>query len=144
LQTVFLQIGNLSIPEDEKWTFCLSDGTYERCIGAPSDSVKSIVVSIPHLGNYSIQAFTDRRRGHLECDGNAIFQVNSNVSFFQTALFVSVQSVTPPLTPQLTPTDQPTLSVQFSESNTNIQSRNMNASMNFDLSSAIAPSGQLR
>jgi hypothetical protein len=144
LETVFLQIGNLSIPEDEKWTFCLSNGTYERCIGAPSDDVKSIVVSIPRLGNYSIQAFTDSRRGHLECDGNAVFHVNSNVSFFQIAVFVPVRSISPPPTPQLTPTDHPTLSVQFSQSNANVQSRNMIASMNFGLSSAIAPSRQLQ
>jgi hypothetical protein len=101
LQTSFLQIGNLNISEnnDEKWTFCVSNGVDERCIAAPSADVTSVVLSIPTFSNYSIQAFTDERRGHLESDGNPVFEVNSNISFFDTALFVPVRSMALTKTP---------------------------------------------
>jgi hypothetical protein len=118
LQTAFLQIGNLNISEnnDEKWTFYISNGEYERCIAALSANVTSVVLSVPSFSNYSIGAFTDQRRGHLEWNGNPVFEVNSNISFFETPLFVPIRSISQAETPPRPSHSAPTETSSFSKS----------------------------
>jgi hypothetical protein len=92
LATSFLQIGNLSLPGSDPWTFCLtSNGTnagLSRCFGTDLVEIKSFVCSVADGGNFSIAASSISFRGFLvHADGSAIFEVQTIRTFVDEAYF---------------------------------------------------------
>jgi hypothetical protein len=51
----FIQIGNVSVPESDGWSFCVSRLGYENCFETESKNVKSLIFSVPSEGQYSIR-----------------------------------------------------------------------------------------
>jgi hypothetical protein len=94
LNTTFLQIGNLTVPPSDDWMFCVSGVGYDDCFAARSSIMKSLIVSLPSLGNYSMKAFNDAVSGFLETrEGVSIFSVASNRSFIAECYFVPIATV---------------------------------------------------
>jgi hypothetical protein len=92
LNSTFLQIGNVSLPNSNFWTFCTfctSGIDQENCIDIESTKVKSLLFSIPLQGNYSIRAFNEALIGFLGIDTDlSPFDVLSNFSFVSNAYFI--------------------------------------------------------
>jgi hypothetical protein len=89
LNATFLQIGNLTIPQSNDWIFCVSDVGHNDCFPMRSSVVKSLIVSVPSVGNYSIRAFNNATSGFLETEeGVSILSVALNYSFFSKCHFV--------------------------------------------------------
>jgi hypothetical protein len=89
LSATFLQIGNLSFPGVPSWTFCVSGVGHEHRIDAQSSNVRSMIVTVPSGGTYSITAFSGATAGFLTTDeGNPSFEVAANGSFFPEGHFV--------------------------------------------------------
>jgi hypothetical protein len=89
LDMILLQIGNLTVPRSNDWTFCISGMDHDDCFATESPRVKSMIVSIPSLGNYSMKAFNDATSGFLETgEGISIVSVASNRSFIKECHFV--------------------------------------------------------
>jgi hypothetical protein len=106
-----LQIGNVSFhpPMDGDsvgWTFCVSGADAGNCIAAPFPEVrevKSVILSIPSLGSYSIRALLDGSARVLETpDEGSLLTVSSNFSFIPVARFVFPPRSATPL-PSATP-----------------------------------------
>jgi hypothetical protein len=100
LDAPILQIGNVSFdpPLDGDgsaavgWTFCVSGSDAGNCIAAHFTEVrevKSVILSIPSLGSYSIRALLNGSGRVLEtADEGALLTVSSNFSFIPVARFV--------------------------------------------------------
>jgi hypothetical protein len=97
LNAPILQIGNVSFHPPREgdcvgWTFCVSASDAENCIAAHFTEVrevKSVVLSIPSLGSYSIRALLDGSARVLETpDESSLLTVSSNFSFIPVARFV--------------------------------------------------------
>jgi hypothetical protein len=87
-QATFWQIGNLMIPENESWRFCISRSGFQRCFESPDINIKGIVASVPDFDNYSISATSaDIARRLITLDNMSVFDVSSNLSFFKGAVF---------------------------------------------------------
>jgi hypothetical protein len=96
LNVTLLQIGDFSLPLPGIWTFCLSQEIYEHCFGSELLDVKSMIVSVPMEGNYSIQASSDDISGFFETlTGFPLFEVNSNHTFIENCEFVKIRNPTP-------------------------------------------------
>jgi hypothetical protein len=90
LNGTFSQIGNLSLPDKEWWTFCISGKNDEHWIQSESGTIRSILFSTDGRGNRSIRAFSANLSGFLiPGDGCARFAIESNLSFFPFAQFIS-------------------------------------------------------
>jgi hypothetical protein len=99
LNATFLQIGKLSLPDKESWSFCISGMRDERCIRSEARTVQSLLFSTDGPGNYSVRAFAESLSGFLvPGDSCAPFVVESNLSFFPSAKFVSSYEPTPTAT----------------------------------------------
>jgi hypothetical protein len=87
----FLQIGNVSLPVSTPWLFCVSavDGLgSEWCFDSGASVVRSILVSISNVGNYSIGAASRSFQGFLErFDGSPFFEILSISTFVDEARF---------------------------------------------------------
>jgi hypothetical protein len=82
LNGTLLEIGNVTIPLSSYWMLCMSGVGCEDWDETGSSSVKSLIVSIPSEGNYSVKMFCDVRTGLLETEQNvSIFTVSLARSF---------------------------------------------------------------
>jgi hypothetical protein len=111
LNSTFLQIGNVSLPDSNFWTFCLSGIIQENCFNIRSTEVKSFLFSVPLEGNYSIRAFNDDLMGFIGTDAGLYpFDVSSDFLFVPNAYFIPDSSKTP------TPSRTPSASLPFANS----------------------------
>jgi hypothetical protein len=89
LNSTFLQIGNVSLPNSDFWNFCISGIDPKYCIHIESRKVKSLLFSVPSQGSYSIRASNEVLIGFIEADsGLSSFNVWSNFSFIPEGYFV--------------------------------------------------------
>jgi hypothetical protein len=104
LNSTFLQIGNVSLPNCDFWRFCLSGLDHESCIdidinidmGIESKSVKSLLFSVPSEGNYSIRVLNEGLIGFIETEaGVSSFNVWSDFCFISEVHFIPDSSPTP-------------------------------------------------
>jgi hypothetical protein len=117
LNTTLLQIGNVTIPESNELMFCLSGMDHRDCFSTQSSIVKSLIVSIPSIGNYSVRVFTDAISGFLETkEGFSILSVSSNRSFISECHFVADATATVSPTTPRTVSSSPSPTAQFSAS----------------------------
>jgi hypothetical protein len=99
LNSTFLQIGNVSLPNCEFWRFCVSGNDQEICISGESTAVKSLLFSVPSQGSYSVRASNEVLIGFIEADSAlSSFNVWSNFSFIPEGYFVVDSSPTAPIT----------------------------------------------
>jgi hypothetical protein len=118
LDSSFLHIGNVSVPRDDGWRFCVSEEGFGRCHGREFSGVKSLIASVPGNGSYCVLAESSTFIGSLwPSDTDSVFEVISNYSFFPTAHFVVFASVTPlpSVTPLATPDATATCSSAFTQ-----------------------------
>jgi hypothetical protein len=88
LNSTVLQIGNVSLPDSNFWTFCISAIGYENCFDIKSTKVKSLLFSVPFQGSYSIRAFKEGSMGFIGTEACLWpFDVSSNFSFIPSAKF---------------------------------------------------------
>jgi hypothetical protein len=110
LNSTFLQIGNVSAPTSDFWRFSVSGNGQEEVFDIESTEVKSLIVSVPSQGHYSIRALRSGSDGFFETDaGLWSFDVSSNFSFVPSAHFMTGGLPTPAAT--ATPTE--TFTVPF-------------------------------
>jgi hypothetical protein len=89
LNSTFLQIGNVGLPNSNFWTFCVSGIIQENCFDIRSTKVKSLLFSVPLQGNYSIRAFNEDVIGFIGRDADLYrFNVSSNFAFIANADFI--------------------------------------------------------
>jgi hypothetical protein len=69
VNATLLQIGNITAPLSRDWTVCISGENREGCYATHSSVVRSLLVSIPSQGNYSVKMLNDALYGVLERDG---------------------------------------------------------------------------
>jgi hypothetical protein len=106
LSQIFLQIGSLDLPVETFWSFCVSGVVFKRCFGNESTKVKSLIVSLPSHGAYSIGAFGPGLAGFLEdSNGLSTFEVRSTNAFIAKARFVPFGSTVPTPSFSSTPTE---------------------------------------
>jgi hypothetical protein len=98
----FLQIGNLTLPGIDPWTFCVSlIGSFEtaQCFKSDLTGVKSFIVSVSNIGNVFIEASNGVFAGFLsKVDGSGFFEVSEIYNFVDEARF-SFFTNTPTPTP---------------------------------------------
>jgi hypothetical protein len=70
LNSTFLQIGNVSLPNSDFRRFCISGIGYENCIDIESTEVKSLLFSVPSEGNYSIRTWNEGLIGLNETEAD--------------------------------------------------------------------------
>jgi hypothetical protein len=96
LNATFLQIGNITVPLSNDRTICISGSGYEHCYPTRSAVMKSLIVTVPHEGNYSIEVVTDAVSGRLETTEHvSSFVVSSRNPFLAEAVFIPVATATP-------------------------------------------------
>jgi hypothetical protein len=89
LNATFLQIGNITVPLSNEWTICVSGSGYEDCYPIRSSVMKSLIVTVPIEGNYSIEMISDAESGRLETTERvSSFVVSSPNSFVAEAAFI--------------------------------------------------------
>jgi hypothetical protein len=112
LNTTLLQIGNVTIPQSSDWMVCVSGVDQEECHQTGSSVVKSLIVSIPSEGNYSMKMYSDVSSGVLETEkGVSIFVIASARSFVSEAHFLRF-----PATPHASASPAGTASSAFADS----------------------------
>jgi hypothetical protein len=88
----WLEIGNLSYPGEPRWTLCIAKNERRRCFDMDfpgADRAKSLAISIPSDGNYSLTAFSDRMSGRfITSSHNGSFEVTPFQSFIPTVQFI--------------------------------------------------------
>jgi hypothetical protein len=96
LNATFLHIGNVTAPLSNDWRVCISGESREACYATRSPVVRSLLLSTPSQGNYSLKMFSDALSGTLERDGDLpTFVVAGTRSFVADAHFVPFQTPTP-------------------------------------------------
>jgi hypothetical protein len=86
---IFLQIRNFSLPHG-RCEFCISGAASTRCFGTESTIVRSLIVSVPSEGNYSIRARAENFSRFLAiADDDLSFDVESNGTIVSDAYFVA-------------------------------------------------------
>jgi hypothetical protein len=50
MDTILLQIGNLTIPPSSDWTLCISGLNHDDCFTTGASPLKSLLVSVPSIG----------------------------------------------------------------------------------------------
>jgi hypothetical protein len=119
LSPTFLHIGNVTVPPSNDWTVCTSGGNREACHATHSSVVRSLLVSIPSQGNYSLKMFSGALSGILERDGDLpTFVVAGTRSFVANAHFVQFPATQTPtrtftISLQSRPFSRATLIFQF-------------------------------
>jgi hypothetical protein len=89
LKATFLQIGNITVPLSNDWTICVSGSGYEHCSLTRSAVMKSLIVTVPLEGNYSIEVVSDAESGRLETTEHvSSFVVSSPNSFVAESVFI--------------------------------------------------------
>jgi hypothetical protein len=89
LNLTFLQIGNVSVPFSEFWTFCILGIGDQSCHDTESRFVKSLLFSLPSQGHYSIRGLNENLMGFFETEsGLWSFNVSSNFSFIPEVHFI--------------------------------------------------------
>jgi hypothetical protein len=113
LTQTLLHIGNLELPVETLWSFCVSGADFKRCFGNESTRIKSMIVSVPSIGSYSIEAFGAGLAGLLEdSTGSSKFEVDSRNTFIANARFVFFHSDVP--TKSVSDTSRSTEQIDFS------------------------------
>jgi hypothetical protein len=85
----FLQIDNLSLPHGS-WEFCISGAASTRCFDTESTIVRSLIMSVPSQGSYSIRARAEDFAGFLAiADDNFAFNVAPTGVIVPHAYFVA-------------------------------------------------------
>jgi hypothetical protein len=95
-----LTIGDLALPGQGGWQFCVSDvGCSETIFG----EVRSLFVTVPGDGNYSITGQRlEEERGFIGPTNDSIsFEVTSSSSFFPNGIFKPIPA-TPLIIPEMT------------------------------------------
>jgi hypothetical protein len=106
LNATFLQIENITAPLSKDWLFSVCGAGPEDCYQSRSTNVKSIIVTLPWQGNYSVKMFHETISGFLESEKDvSIFDVGSDHLFVPDAYFV-------PFGATLSPTSTFTVSLQ--------------------------------
>jgi hypothetical protein len=96
LDQTFIQIGNLTIPRSNRWMFCVSGINHHDCFITGTSNVKSLIVNVPSIGNYSMTGFSDSSDGIFETlNGNSILSVERNQSFIPECHFVPFATIFP-------------------------------------------------
>jgi hypothetical protein len=86
---IFLQIANLSLPHG-RCEFCILSAASTRCFRTESTIVRSLIVSVPSEGGYSIRARAEDFAGFLAiADNEWSFGVGSNGVTVSDAYFVT-------------------------------------------------------
>jgi hypothetical protein len=87
--STLLQIGNITAPLSSDWKLCVSGSGYEKCYLTPSSIVKSLIVTVPSQGNYSVTMLSNAASGFLQEEkGVSHFLVPQNGSFVADAHLV--------------------------------------------------------
>jgi hypothetical protein len=95
-----LQIGNLSLPSIEPWTFCVAGSNNHHCYANDLTDVKSFILTVPSPGNYWIRASGDAQDGIIRTnDVVSLFDVQSSRDFISEAHFLPFATRTPPVSP---------------------------------------------
>jgi hypothetical protein len=102
--SIFFQIRNLSLPHGG-CEFCISGAAGTRCFGTESTIVRSLIVSVPSEGIYSIRARAEDFAGFLAvADDYFSFGVGSDGVIVSYAYFVADRSAFPGVTAAATAT----------------------------------------
>jgi hypothetical protein len=105
---IFLQIRNLSLPHG-RCEFCISGAASARCFGTESTIVRSLIVSVPSQGSYSMRARAEDFSGFLAIAVDDLsFDVASNGLNVSAAYFVADRTRTRPASPTVAATATPT------------------------------------
>jgi hypothetical protein len=112
LNVTFLQIGNVTAGQSSDGLLCVRGAIRKDCSQTRSSVMKSLIVSVPWEGNYSVELFGDAISGFLESqEGVSLFSVTSAHSFVADAHFVPF-AATPSLAATPTSTEPFTFSLQ--------------------------------
>jgi hypothetical protein len=97
LNGTFLQIGHMKINFDPNQdsgsaldAFCISSAVpfHEQCFPIQSFPLKSVIVSVPWYGHYSIRTMLNQQSAFLQTfDGQSVLQVFSDYTFIEGAQF---------------------------------------------------------
>jgi hypothetical protein len=89
LNSAFVQIGNITLPNSEFRRFCLSQTGAENCIDIQPMEVRGLIFSVPLSGVYSIQAMNENLTGFIERKGHLHeFHVFPNLFYIPEAHFI--------------------------------------------------------
>jgi hypothetical protein len=75
----WLQIGNLSCPKAQGWTLCVTQAKWERCLDIRlpgAMEMKSVSISVPFDGNYSLSALSELESGYCMTSTNDPFSMS--------------------------------------------------------------------
>jgi hypothetical protein len=109
--TVYLQVGEVTFPNEANWTICVSKSGFERCFPLDSSRIRSFTISLPSLDRYFFNGSC--RFGNsslLWVTGESLVDVNSPQNYITRIQFRLLETRTP-LTQTSTKSPFPTPSI---------------------------------